>query len=160
MAIYEPSEILEFAVAIERNGEAFYRKAMDSANDDETRNTFHFLAVEEVKHERLFSDMLKNIETYQPAESYPEEYFTYLRAFVENIIFPAVELSDQLTQVEDPLSAIRFAQRRELDSILYYEESKKFVAPDKHETLERIIGEERAHYLLLVEAEKRLIGSE
>ena len=156
MASFEPSEILEFAVGIEKNGEAFYRKAMESAKDEETRNTFHFLATEEVKHERLFSEMLAEIEKYEPAEAYPEEYFAYLRAFVTNVIF---KKDLKVDEIDDPLAAIRFAQQRELDSILYYQESRKLVHPSKHETIERIVEEERSHYMLLIEAEKRLAKS-
>ena len=105
-------------------------------------------------HKKVFEDLLSKIEKYEPAESYPGEYFAYLRAYVDNIIFTKEELDAELSRVKDTLSAIKFAIQRELDSILYYHEVKKFVPESQHHLIDKIIDEERKHFLKLLELEK------
>ena len=61
-----------------------------------------------------------------------------------------------MARITDTLSAIDFAIRRELDSILYYHEIKEFIAKDQHESIDKIINEEREHFKMLSEMKKRL----
>ena len=156
MTSFEPSEILQFAVAIERNGEQFYRHAIDISKDEETRKIFHFLATEEVVHERTFQKMLDKIQTFQSIDTFPEEYFAYLRAFVDNVIFDDQRLQEIKKKVSTPLEAVHFAKRRELDTVLYYLELRNLVPIEERDVVDRVIQEERSHYLKLVNLEKTL----
>jgi rubrerythrin len=45
--------------------------------------------------------------------------------------------------------------QRELDSILYYHEIKNLVPQAQHDTIEKIIIEERKHYAALDDMKKR-----
>jgi hypothetical protein len=62
----------------------------------------------------------------------------------------------ELPAVKDTFSAIKFAIQRELDSILYYQEIKKFVTKDQHDLIDGIIEEERRHFLKLSKFLKKL----
>ena len=154
MKIFDASEVFQFAIRIEENGEKFYRYAQGIAKEEEEKKIFNYLADEETNHKKVFEDLVSKIEKYEPAESYPGEYFAYLRAYVDNIIFTKEELDAELSRVKDTLSAVKFAIRRELDSILYYHETKKFVSESQHHLLDKIIHEETKHFLKLSELEK------
>ena len=84
---FNASEIFQFAIRIEENGEKFYRQAVRIAEDDDAKEIFDYLADEEIKHKRIFEDLLSKMEKYKPFERYPGEYFEYLRAYVDKIIF-------------------------------------------------------------------------
>ena len=151
---FDASEVFQFAIRIEENGEKFYHYAEGITKDKEVKKVFDYFANEEVEHKKMFEDMVSKIEKYEPAESYPGEYFAYLRAYVDHIIFTKEEMDKKLSMVKDTLSAIEFAIQRELDSILYYHEAKKFVSEGQHNLIDRIINEEIKHFSKLSELKK------
>ncbi len=154
MKIFDASEVFQFAIRIEENGEKFYRYAEGIAKEEEEKKIFSYLADEETKHKKVFEDLVSKIEKYEPAESYPGEYFAYLRAYADSIIFTKEQLDAELSNVKDTLSAIKFGIRRELDAILYFHETKKFISENQHHLIDEIIYEETKHFLKLSELEK------
>ncbi|HOH45472.1 MAG TPA: ferritin family protein, partial [Syntrophales bacterium] len=126
MSSYQGSDIFQFAIRMEENGEKFYNYAASIAKDPKIYGIFTKLAAEEVKHRKLFADMFSRIDTVMPKESYPGEYMAYLQASVDGKVFTA-EASKDLADVRDVAAALDFAIGRELDSILYYSEMKKYV---------------------------------
>ena len=96
------------------------------------------------------------MEKYNPPESYEGEYSAYLRSYVDNnLIFTKEIMDKQLANVKDTVAAFDFAIQRELDSILYYHEIKNMVPAAQHEDIEKIIEEERKHFLVSTEMKKR-----
>ena len=88
-------------------------------------------------------------------ESYEGEYGAYLRSYVDNnLIFTKEIMDKQLSKITNTASALDFAIQRELDSILYYHEIKKLVPAAQYDTLEKIIEEERKHFLSLTAMKK------
>ncbi len=156
MAIFEAKEIFKFAIRIEENGEKFYRFASNLADDKETKKIFNYLGDEEVKHKKIFTQLLSEITKDVSFENYPDEYLDYLRCYVDNVIFTEEELEKQQKEVKDVLSAIKFAMQKELDSVLYYHEVEKFVSPQQKNLIEEIISEERKHYAKLSEMKENL----
>jgi len=153
---FEASDIFEIAMRIEENGGNFYRYAVQVAKDKEAKEMFGWLAGEEDKHKVLFKDMLSKIETQAPPESYPGEYGSYLHDYSDNnLIFRKDVMDAEMARVTDTPSAIDFAIRRELDSILYYHEIKGFIAKDQHESIDKIINEERKHFKMLSEMKRK-----
>ncbi len=152
--MFNASEILQFAIRIEENGEKMYRRFSKAIKDSKNKKLFGYLADEEVKHKKTFNDMVSKIEKYEPPESYPGEYFAYLRAYADDIIFTHKNLDNELTKIVDALAAIKFAIQREVDSILYYLEMKNFVPEHQHKVIHKIVDEERNHYLKLTEIKK------
>ncbi len=156
MAIFEAKEIFKFAIKIEENGEKFYRFASNLANDEETKKIFNYLGDEEVKHKKTFTKLLSEVTKDVSFENYSDEYFDYLKYYVDNVIFTEEQLEKQQKEVEDVISAIKFAMQKELDSVLYYHEMEKFVTSKQKDLLEEIITEERKHYTKLSEMKENL----
>lgn len=150
------SEIYQFAIKIEENGEKFYRSIAQKTKKKEVKDLFIFLADEEIKHKKVFEELLSKIEKYQPHEIYPDEYFLYLKAYAEELIFPP-NIEKEIEK-EDEIEAIDFGIRRELDSIMYYLEMKGFVPETQHSELDKIIEQERFHFIKLSNLKKQLKG--
>lgn len=156
MQVFEASDIVEIAIRIEENGANFYKFAEQIAKQEEAKKLFASLAIEEVAHKKIFESIFAKMEKYNPPESYDGEYSSYLRDYVDsNIIFTREAMDKELAKVKDTLTALDFAIRRELDSILYYHEIKRFVPVTQHATLDQIINEERKHFSKLSEVKKR-----
>jgi len=156
MQVFEASDIVEIAVRIEENGANFYKFAEQVAKQEEAKKLFAHLAIEEIAHKKIFEGIFAKMEKYSPPESYEGEYSSYLRDYVDsNIIFTKEAMDKELSKVKDTITALDFAIRRELDSILYYHEIKRFVPVAQHATLDQIIDEERKHFSKLSEVKKR-----
>jgi len=156
MALFNISEIYHLAIAIEENGEKFYRAQLKKFNDENIKKLFSFLADEEIKHKETFKSMLEKIEKYEPKESYPGEYFLYLKSYAENVIFNEKELDSKIKKIKNLKSVLDFAIKLEWDSILYYQEMKIYVSADSAKLIDDIIKEERKHFIKLSEARKNL----
>lgn len=159
MPVFDVSEVFQFAIRIEENGEKFYRYAVQKTEDKGVKNTFNYLADEEIKHKKIFEELLSKIEKYEAPESYPGEYSAYLRAYADNIVFIVStdeELNKILFGIGDTLSALDFAIKRELESILYYQEMKKFIPRNQYSSIEKVIDEERTHFLKLSKLKREL----
>ncbi len=156
MDVFDVGELMQFAVRIEENGEKFYRHVAEKAAEQNVRSVFTYLADAEVVHKKTFSDMVSQVRTSEPVESYPGEYLAYLRAFVDGVLFNEDEMNAQMGGVVDAVSAVDFGIRKELQSIQYYGEMKKFVPKTQHDVLERVINEERKHFVELSELREEL----
>jgi rubrerythrin len=156
MRVFEASDIVEIAVRIEENGANFYKFAEQIAHQEEAKNLFAHLAVEETAHKKVFEAIFANMEKSNLTESYEGEYNSYLRDYVDsNIVFTKEAMDKELSNIKDTVSALDFAIKRELDSILYYHEIKRFVPSAQHMALDQIIDEERKHFAKLSEVKKR-----
>ena len=155
--MFDASEILEFAVRIEENGEAFYRSMAQKCKEEKIKNLFNYLADEEIKHRKTFTDMLSKIEQYEPPESFPGEYFQYLRAYADEHVFTRAKTGTLMAKkMKSAKEAVQFALGAELDSILYYLEAKNLVPESQKATINIVVDEERRHYLKLLEVRKGL----
>ncbi len=155
MSSYQGSDIFQFAIRMEENGEKFYQYAASITKDDKARDIFNHLAQEEVHHRKLFADMFSKIDTIMPKESYPGEYMAYLQAYVDGKgVFTPVA-AKEVAGVSDVIAALDFAIQRELDSVLYYSEMKKHVTASAQGLLEKVIDEERKHVVILSEIKKK-----
>jgi len=147
MSVFKGSDIVEFAIRIEENGENFYRYAVQLAKDEDTKKVFLNLAEAEVHHKRTFEKIFAAMEKENLPETYDGEYASYLHNYVDNnIIFKKEVMETEMAKVKDVLAAIDFAIRRELDSILYYHEIKPLVPASEHWVIEAVINEEREHF--------------
>jgi len=156
MDAFKAGEILRVAVRIEENGERLYRHAAGLADDRKLKDLFAFLASEEAKHKKTFAEMASGLEAYEPPESYPGEYLAYLRAYADNLVFPADQMEEELEDMYDVDEAVEFALQREVESILYYIEARALVPKAQADAHDKIVAEERRHYLKLVEVKKSL----
>jgi rubrerythrin len=151
VARFNIEEILQLALSLERVGEDFYRRAEEKLEDPRLRETFRFLALEEVGHARTFGAMLDRIGRFDPGPEATEEYQAYLRAYVDNAVFSRDRAEELLSGRLDQESALRFAMQREQDSIHFYLELRGLLPEQERGAIEEILDEERAHYKKLSE---------
>ncbi len=157
MNIFNTGDILRFAMRIEEDGEMFYHKAALNAETKEVRDFFNFMADEEARHRTVFEGILKTVDVNPPAESFSGEYAGYLRDYIDGkTVFTGKDKQRVMSETLSPLEAVRFAMGREIDSILYYHESKQFIDRKHYAEIDRIIDEERKHFVKLVGMEKKL----
>jgi len=154
--IFDISEIYQIAIAVEENGIKFYSLWVEKTKNKKIRELFSTLAEVEVEHKKIFEKMLSEIKKYEPEGAYTEEYFLYLKAYVDGIIFNFDELRRQASKLKTISQALTYAIQREKDSILYYQEAKNIVPKHQADELEKIINEERRHLLDLSYIKKTL----
>ncbi len=154
---FNASEIFEIAVQIEEHGEKFYKHAATICDDPKIKKMFEFLGSEEVKHRKTIDSLLSKIDHYEPPEKYPGEYCQYLTAYSENLVFSDAEFDKQMKEIDTVADAIEFAIEKELQSILYYLEVRNLVpqGPQQAE-IDKIVDEERRHYLKLNEVKRTM----
>lgn len=147
--MFKPAEIFQFAIRIEENGEFFYTTVAQQVAAKEVKELFGTLAREEAKHKQTYEQLLSKIETYDPPEIYPGEYFDYLRAYADNHVFPLEKMKKEIATIKTAEAALNFAMAREIESILYYQEMKNLVPANEKAKIDAIIEEERRHYVKL-----------
>ena len=156
MSLLTTGEVVQFAVRIEENGYNFYKNFAGTLKNEQERSLFNFLAEEELKHVDVFKRMLPGAKAAKPRLNYPDEYSAYLQAYADNLIFTESSLKKETDKIKDARAAVDFGMRRELDSILYYQEIKAFVPQNDAGLLDEIIREERKHFLKLSGMKKDL----
>jgi rubrerythrin len=151
MDTFKASDVYEIAAQIESNGEKLYRHAVGVTDDPKMKELFTILADEEVKHLRLFEGMAKQVEHYKQPETYDGEYCSYVRSYAEGLVFTPEKMEKEMAKIKSAEDAIEFGIQREIESILYYLETRNFVPDNQKADVDRIIDEERKHYLKLVD---------
>ena len=151
---FNPDEVLQMAVQIERNGARFYRKAGELVKDAEARELLLKLADWEEGHERVFADIRAQLTTpeRQAAVFDPDhEAALYLRAMADGHVFDVrIEPAELLTGREEIEEILRLAIGQEKDSIIFYLGLKE-IMPEKlgRGRIDEIIKEEMGHIAFL-----------
>lgn len=146
--MYSIVEIFQFAINIEENGKKFYTKCVEKFKDDEIKQLFMFLAEEEERHKNFFQDALSKIKEKNLDANLTDEYFQYIKYFVDTIVFNK-EIEEKVNMIDKLLDALEFAKIREMESIHYYLELRLLVDQKDIKYIDKIIEEEREHFLKL-----------
>jgi rubrerythrin len=154
--LFTASDVLQFAVRLEEDGELFYREAADRSKKFEVKKLFNTLASEEAEHKKTFEEILSKVTLIEPREDYPGEYLAYIHDYIDGKIFVALDDKSAEAETRNVATALDFAISREMESIHYYQELKAFVSIEDHETLDKIIDVERRHFMQLSKAKKNL----
>jgi len=149
------NDAFQFAFKIEEDGEKFYHRAAEIAEDEEVKKIFENLAEEENEHNKTFENMFSRIDKQERPKEKLEEYLDYLNTLIDEAIFTDEALEKNLSEIKDTSSAIKFAVQRELDTILFFHELKNLVPGKQHDFIDEIIDEEREHYIKLIELNKK-----
>jgi rubrerythrin len=159
MALLGVDELLKYAILIEENGEAFYRHWANRTENQNQKKVFKFLADEEKDHKRTFERMMNRLETtgVQPGGIDNKEYEDYLEKVSQEVMFNKKNFDEETKDVIDLSSAVNFAMKKELDSLIFYMDLKKFVPREHVEVMDKIIKEEQNHYTNLEEFKKQLL---
>lgn len=137
-------DIRNIAIQIERNGEETYRNAAKAAKDPEVAKVLNWMADEEGRHAKWFSNLQSSIPLTAEQQEIEAVGRTLLQDMIKgnNFLLDENELQNAKSVEEVVAKSITF----ELDTILFYEFLIDFL-DDKEAIiqLKTIIEEERNH---------------
>lgn len=145
MSLLGLKQLIGYAIRLEENGERFYRAWAEKQENPRHRELFSHLADEEIRHRVTFKQLSEMVSDKGADPANYDDYAGYLSSFSETLFNPGRQEAE-MAAVKDIQGAVDFAMRRELDSILFYQEIKPFVHPEQEATISTIINEERNHY--------------
>jgi rubrerythrin len=148
---FEASDLVGAAVAMEQRGQAVYKKMALVTKNPEVKRLFETLAVEEHRHEEIFSAMADRLaKAGQPEGSATEEYHEYLGALLDSYELFSREFTESLLEHADNFEkSVRSSIRLERDSILFFQEMLLMVPGFEKPKIWECIEEERRHLRLL-----------
>lgn len=147
---FNADEILEIAVTIEQNGQAFYGRAAEIVKDEEVKKLLLDLVAWEASHEKVFKEMRDRLATEKPGLTRfdPDgESAKYLQAIADGKIFNMKAMADELSDMTDnPLDILHTALSREKDSVIFFLAVKDMVpAALGRSRIHEIVEEEMSH---------------
>lgn len=150
--IFAGSEIVEIGIQIEKNGYDFYTTLIDKVKSPKAAEVFKFLAGEEEKHIAVFAGILDSVQKYEPAESYPGEYFAYMSALASEYVFTQKDKGKDIAKkIKSDNEAIDLGIGFEKDSIIFYEGMKKVVPEYDIKVVDKLIEQEQHHLKMLTD---------
>jgi rubrerythrin len=134
-------DIFDFAMQMEKDGEAYYRELAQKSADKGLARIFTMLADEEVRHYGIFSRMKAGRVEVPP---------TSVLTNVKNIFVEMKEKGEPFGVNAGLISSYRKAQEIEKKSEDFYREKAAEVKePSQKENLLKIADEEKTHFLIL-----------
>ena len=143
---YSGQEIIDIAVRIEENGNAFYNAAANLIHGQpEIKGLFFDLAEKEVTHIAVFQKLAEKFD----AESFDfgaQDASDYINHLAESHIFGKPESGKKLAEtIKTPKEALEIAFKFENDSVAFYTELLKFTRSNSRTLVQQIIAEEQEH---------------
>lgn len=155
--VFAGSEIVEMGVQIEKNGKDFYDSIVEKSKSEKMRNIFKFLAEQEAQHIITFQKILKSLDAYEPPESYPGEYFSYMKALAGDYVFTKKDKGKEAAKtVKSDKDAVGLGIKFEKESIIFYEGMKKVVPEGQVKVVDMLIEQENSHLLKLYNIKENL----
>jgi rubrerythrin len=142
--MFSIADIIDLAIQIEKNGERIYRQALEKMSDPSLASLLQYLADEEVKHAKWFSEMKATIKQTADDSSLAEKGKSILRGVLGDESFSLADAD--FSKIDEVQGLLKLAIEFEKDTVLFYEMLGSFIQ-DK-ETLDQltiIIEEENRH---------------
>ncbi len=133
------------AVEIERRGHAFYQKVQEQSAKPADKEFFAFMAGEELRHEGIFTEMLKRIGGLElPAGSNDDEYLSYVQVLLDShsLFMPG----QAAAAVAEPL---RQAMQLEKDTLVFFMALEDMVPEAERKHVRACADEEKKHLRML-----------
>ena len=141
-------EITKIAMDMEKEGQAFYRKAAALTTDEKLSSMFILLAEQEKRHLELFFDLHKTFSEKNGINDeyiYDENVSLYMKALVENKVFKEAELT-RIKNMDSMKDALGLGINSEKNSILFYTEIiRNTKSTEVLGVLSLILAEEKKH---------------
>jgi len=136
-------DVFDFAMKMEQDGEAYYRKLAAEANNSGLTTILNFLAEEEVKHFNIFRKLKGGTSSELPEST--------LLTDVKNIFQELAEKSDSPFQFDASQPQFyRKAQDLEKQSEMFYRDKAEETEDESEKALlVKIADEEKRHYFVL-----------
>ena len=148
--MFTMSEIIEFAIRIEENGEKVYRDASEKVSDPSLVSLLQWLADEESEHVRSFPAMRETVKEGGVNPQVGEMGRSLLLGVVGDQTFSLKERD--LSTIADLKEVLKIALGFEKDTVIFYEMMGSFVQEDAAlAKLDQIIQEENQHVRVLSE---------
>jgi rubrerythrin len=143
---YSGQEIVEIAVRIEENGNAFYNAAAEKLKEtNDIKSLFLDLAEKELQHIAVFQKLLEKFEP-EDYDIIADDSSGYVSHLAESHIFGKPESGVNLANtVKTSKEALEIAYKFENDSIDFYTELEKRAKTDSKRLIRQIIEEEMEH---------------
>lgn len=158
---FNADEIFEMGMDVEKNGEAYYKRAAELVKDKKIKEVLLMLMREEQEHYKTFKKLRDSLppKSSLPTVGDPENQENlYLDALVKSRLFNNVHEAEELaSKVEDEIEALRAALTFEKDTILFFQTMKSMTREDLgREEINMLIDEERKHVIQISEAIKEV----
>ena len=147
-------EIFDVAIQIEKNGEKFYRDALEKISNPSLRSLLEWMADQEAEHQSWFSEKKETVRTKVDDVELEEMGRTILQNILGDQTFSLKEAD--LPKIEDVEALLQLCIEFEKDTILFYEMIGSFIEDtETSEKLDEIIEEENRHIKLLEDFEEK-----
>jgi rubrerythrin len=146
MALLTGDEIIEMAIQLEENGEAFYNAAAEKATTPGIKTLFEDLALQEQYHRRAFQQMGRGVVELALTDEQWDQFQAYTGALLQTSFFAEPEAAlNVAAQAEDERAALQAALNFEKETLLFFHELRDVVRGPGKQTVERILQEEKQH---------------
>ncbi|MGD2097886.1 MAG: ferritin family protein [Desulfobacterales bacterium] len=142
--MFTAHEILDIAIQLEENGEAVYREAAGKAENEDIRELLLWMAEEEVKHNRWFTEFKQKIESHSINPFMEEMSRKVFSGILGDRSFSHREVN--FAEIDSTEDLIKIFIEFEKDTILFYETLIPFIEDDHTlHYITKIIAEENNH---------------
>jgi rubrerythrin len=145
--MFSLAEVYDLGIRIERNGEKFYRDALEQAWSKPIADMLKRLAEEEVKHVDFFMRRMDALKQKRENPFLDEMGASMLRDILGNQTFSLKDTD--VSKIRSTAELVALAIEFEKDTILFYEMVGSFMTDEEaRRELKEIIEEEERHVAL------------
>jgi rubrerythrin len=160
---FSADEVFEMAMDIEKNGEAYYRKALTLAKSSSVKTVLTDLMEQERHHYATFKELRDKLppRASLPTVADPEsEEYLYLDALVKSRLFNTTREAEALAAKSgNEIEALKSALVFEKDTVLFFQTMKAMTDERLGRgDIDRIIEEEHRHIVRISKAIKEAQG--
>jgi rubrerythrin len=160
---FSADEVFEMAMDIEKNGEAYYRKALTLAKSADVKAVLTDLMEQEQHHYATFKGLRDKLppRASLPTVADPEsEEYLYLDALVKSRLFNTTREAEALAAKSgNEIEALKSALIFEKDTVLFFQTMKAMTDERLGRgDIDRIIEEEHRHIVRISKAIKEAQG--
>lgn len=146
MALLTGKEIIEIAIRLEKDGQAFYTRAEENASSPAIQRLFRDLAEQEMQHRRTFETLGRDGVALALSPEQWEEFQAYVAALLQQRLLASPEGAlSQAAVAANALDALKAALAFEKETLLFFHELRLAVHGPGQQTVERVIDEEKGH---------------
>ncbi len=145
---FNVDEAKKIAIALERQGFAFYSGMKDRVRTENIKTVFSRMAEEERKHVRDIEAMLEDPASEWYLDPATEEMVQqYFAEYMKGGIFPAgTDAESAAMELEDEIQAVSLAHDFEKDAVGFYSELVTMAKdPDTQKAFEELVEFEKGH---------------
>lgn len=146
LSLFEPSELIQVAVEIEKSGAATYRRLQEKTVSAPLKELLAVLAAEEEQHQADFLALGQDFSSADLPETYPGEYREYVQSLVETHLFSDANILEKLVgEARTEKEILILAARLEKDTILFFNGMMRVIKPEKQGVIKSLIAQEENH---------------